>query len=110
MLRALLWLFWGLVIVALTMLGLANREMVTLKLLPDGISEMIGPFSPVDMPLFLVIAAAVLAGLVVGLIWEWLRNHGIRAELRQYRRAAGRQERRAPENDVLALMDGDKGR
>lgn len=111
MLRRLLWLFWGLVVLALVVLGLANRELVTLHLLPEGLADLAGPFAPLEVPLFLVIAAAVVAGIVVGLVWEWLRHHAVRAELRRHRRASGRQEgARAPGNDILALLDGNKGR
>lgn len=111
MLRRLVWLFWGLVVAALVVLGLANREVVTLHLLPEGLSGLTGPVEPLQVPLFLVIAAAVVIGMVVGLVWEWLRHHAIRSELRRHRRAAGRNNgAQAPGNDVLALLDDSTSR
>lgn len=111
MLRALLWLFWGLVVVALVVLGLANRGMVALHLLPEGLAGLAGSPAPLEVPLFLVIALAVVAGAVVGLVWEWLRNHAIRSELRRRRRSSRREGQRGgtPGNDVLALLDGGSG-
>ncbi|MBW7922223.1 MAG: DUF1049 domain-containing protein [Rubellimicrobium sp.] len=107
MLRKLLWLFWGVVVLALVVLGLANHETVTLHLLPGGLADLAGPFAPLEVPLFLVIAVAVVAGIVVGLVWEWLRHHAVRAELNRHRRVAGRRQKNgAPDNDVLALLDG----
>lgn len=110
MLRRLLWLFWALVVLALVVLGLANREVVTLQLLPEGLADPTGWAAPLQVPLFLVIALAVVAGMVIGLVWEWLRHHSVRAELRRHRRAAVRRSPdHSPGNDVLALLDGSKG-
>lgn len=111
MLRAILWLFWGVVVAGLVVLGLANREIVSLHLLPGGLSDLAGSPAPVEVPLFLVIAIAVVLGVIVGLVWEWLRNHSVRVELRKHRRVSGpdgRPERRG--QDVLALLDGPQGR
>lgn len=111
MLRAVLWLFWGLVVAALVVLGLANREIVALHLLPGELSDLAGSPAPIEIPLFLVIALAVVLGVIVGLVWEWLRNHAARVELRRHRRASGRAgPPRGQGQDVLALLDGPQRR
>ncbi|MEM9319677.1 MAG: LapA family protein [Pseudomonadota bacterium] len=99
----------------LIVLALANRQTVTLELLPPEIAGWVGiPFPPIELPLFLVIFAGVIGGLLIGFIWEWLREHRHRAEAKQQRRARTRLEREVEnlkghsnegKDDVLALLD-----
>ncbi|MCC7320744.1 MAG: LapA family protein [Rubellimicrobium sp.] len=112
MLRALGWLFWGVVVVGLVVLGLANREVVGLHLLPAALAAMAGVAPGVEMPLFLVIFLSVALGLVIGLIWEWLREGRLRSELRRHRARARRDGRpgtdgatTGPGAEVHALLD-----
>jgi uncharacterized integral membrane protein len=102
---------------ALVIVALANRAAVTVNTLPEGLSEMPGldllAFS-VDVPLFLVIFAGIVAGLLIGFVWEWLREHKHRAEaarkqaeVRQLERELKRAqvERDKDKDEVLALLD-----
>ena len=93
-------------------LALANRELVTLNLLPEGMARVM-PVS-VQLPLFVVILLSVVVGMVLGYLFEWLREHkhrrarraegarGGAAEPRGRPAAQGRPAR--PEDDVLALL------
>ena len=103
-----------LLIVALIAVALANRNMVSLKLMPDGLSRIVGMNQTIDLPLFVVIFGGVVAGLLIGFVWEWLREFRQRAESarkdreikelkRQLRRL--RAEKHAGEDEVLALLD-----
>lgn len=74
-------------IIALT-LALANRAPVTLALWPETVANFVGARYTVTLPLFLVVLGAGGFGLVVGLIWEWLRERGYRAEAARARREA----------------------
>lgn len=56
-------------------MALANRELVTLHLLPDAVARLTGWSFAVTLPLFVVIAGGVLFGLLVGFFWEWMREH-----------------------------------
>lgn len=99
----------------LVVLALANRGAVTLQLLPDEIAGWTGlPNVPVELPLFMVIFGGVVLGLLIGFIWEWLREHRHRAEASRERRARTKLEREMadlkgksgqPDDDVLALLD-----
>jgi len=99
---------------ALIVLALANRSIVALKLLPDGIAGFAGFNLTLQLPLFLVVFAGIVAGLLIGFVWEWLREARIRTEGNRAKRTAASLEREvrrlkaAPEqeeDDVLALLE-----
>lgn len=101
----------------LVIVALANRDMVTLNTLPSGLAGIPGidafAFS-IDLPLYLVIFMGILAGLLIGFVWEWLREHKHRAEAarkqaevkkleRELKRTQS--ERDKGKDEVLALLD-----
>ena len=100
--------------VALIAVALANREPVALKLLPEGLARIAGMNQSIQLPLFLVIFGGVVAGVLIGFIWEWLREHKHRAEVTRKEREVGKLEREVKKlkgeknqgkDDVLALLD-----
>jgi len=103
--------------VCLVTVALANRDPVTLTLLPAALAEMVGYPSAqnsVSLPLFAVIFGSIVAGLLLGFFWEWLREHKHRAEASGQRREKERLAREVahmktsrPErdDDVLALLE-----
>lgn len=100
--------------VALIAVALANRGMVTLQLLPDEISGLFAVAPTVQLPLFVVIFGGIIVGLLVGFVWEWLREHTIRAENARNAREMRRLEREVKrlksekhegKDEVLALLD-----
>jgi len=99
---------------ALILIALANRNMVQVKVLPDELSGLAALNPSYEVPLFVVIFGGILLGLVVGLIWEWIREHGERAEaackarelsaLRaEIQRLKG--EKHKGKDEVLAILD-----
>lgn len=82
--------FLVLILAAAVTVALANRAPVTLALWPDTVSAFVGTGYSVTLPLFVVIGLAVGLGLVLGLVWEWLREHAIRAEAARTRRELDR--------------------
>ncbi|TNF22819.1 MAG: LapA family protein [Rhodobacteraceae bacterium] len=72
--------FLAIVAIALVAVAVANRELVTLTLLPSGLAALAGMNQSIQMPLFAVIIAGVAIGLLVGFVWEWLREFRQRAE------------------------------
>lgn len=100
--------------VALIAVALANRGMVTLKLLPTEIAGLFAVAPSIELPLFVVIFGGIIAGLLVGFVWEWLREHNIRAENARNAREMRRLEREVKQlktekhegrDEVLALLD-----
>jgi uncharacterized integral membrane protein len=100
--------------VALVSVALANRGMVTLQVLPTEVSGLFALNPSFEMPLFVVILASVLAGLMIGFVWEWIREYGERAEAarqaREMRRLQReidklRAEKHEGKDEVLALLD-----
>ncbi len=100
--------------VVLVTVAVANRAPVELRLLSDGLAELIGVNATVTLPLFLVIFGGIVAGLLIGFVWEWFREHRVRAEARANRREKERLEREvsrlrkqdaAGSDDVLALLE-----
>ena len=106
--------FWAIVAICLIILGLANREIITLRALPDGLADLIGVSPTVDLPIFMAIFIGVGIGLLVGFVWEWIREHGQRADANRTRREARKledevarlkAEKNEGKDDVLALLD-----
>ncbi len=100
--------------VALISVALANRMMVPLQILPNEVSGWFAVNPSIQMPLFLVILGSIVAGLLVGFVWEWTREHGQRAEAaRQAREMRAlraevkrlKGEKHQGKDEVLALLD-----
>ncbi|WP_112320316.1 lipopolysaccharide assembly protein LapA domain-containing protein [Oceanibium sediminis] len=117
MLRLIKLLFLAVLMIAIIVLALANREMVTLNVLPEGIKNVL-PLS-VDVPMFAVILVSILVGLLIGYILEWLREHKHRRLAAQKNREAAKlkgevetlkKKHMSPEDEVLAILDNSPGR
>ena len=110
-------IFLAVLALALLVLALANRAPVTLVLLPDDLARLTGVQGAITVPLFAVVFGGIAAGLVIGFVWEWLREHRFRAQAARAGREAGRLKRevdrlrKTPEHrdDVLALLEDGGG-
>ncbi|MDW4498671.1 LapA family protein [Sulfitobacter sp. D35] len=100
--------------VALIAIALANRGLVTLQVLPTEIAGYFAVNPSIELPLFLVILGGILVGLLVGFVWEWIREHAERAEaarqareMRRLQREVARlkAEKHKDKDEVLALLD-----
>jgi uncharacterized integral membrane protein len=114
MIRWLRWLLLGLLALCLVTVALANRTPVTLSALPPDIAAFAGFGGAVQMPLFLVIFGGIVAGLLIGFVWEWFRETKHRsaasAKTREADRlsrelAAMRDAKGVVQDDVLAIVD-----
>ena len=100
----------ALILVAIVVLSLANRESVVLNLLPEGMSGIM-PVS-LEVPLFVLSLVSILVGMVLGYLLEWFREHKHRkrASIKTYEAAELAREnerlrrKNKPEDDVLALI------
>lgn len=103
--------------VILVGIALANRDTVVLNLFPAQFGAYLGGGWSLRLPLFLVIFVAIAFGMVVGMVWEWLREAGIRAEVGRKSAEVDRLEREVvqyrkdtavPKDEVLAILDAPK--
>ncbi|MGR3540825.1 MAG: lipopolysaccharide assembly protein LapA domain-containing protein [Hasllibacter sp.] len=106
--------FLAVIALALVTVALANRQIVELKLLPVALSNLLGVQERIAMPLYAVIFGGIVAGIVIGFVWEWLREYRIRRAAERRRREVNRlarendrlrAEKHEGEDDVLALLD-----
>ncbi|WP_372892533.1 lipopolysaccharide assembly protein LapA domain-containing protein [Rhodosalinus sp.] len=99
--------------IVLVSVALANRAVVTLALLPEALEDLAGWNVSAELPLFLVILGGVAAGLLIGFVWEWIREHKHRAEKARQQAEAKRLQRELRRakvkgeeaDEVLALVD-----
>lgn len=118
--RYLRYLILAAIAFVLVVVALANRDTVTLNTLPQGLAEFPGmaPLAQsVTLPLFVVIFGGILAGVALGFVWEWLREHRHRAEASRKGAEVARLERElnkvkgqrdAGKDEVLALLDNSR--
>ncbi len=114
MLKYLRYLVLLAIALGLLTVALANRAPVVVKALPEDLAGLVGRQWQMELPLFMVIFGGVAIGLLIGFVWEWLREHRHRATASAKTREAARLHRElammrdakgAPQDDVLALLD-----
>lgn len=114
MIRYLRYLFLATLAGGLLTVALANREAVTINALPADLSAFLGFGWSMTLPLYAVIFASIVAGLMIGFVWEWFREHKHRAQASNRAREIERLERElaglrrgqpGQQDEVLALID-----
>lgn len=115
MFRILRLLVLAVIALALVVISMANRDPVLLRVLPAEAGDFLGYSWTVHLPLFLVILGATLVGLLLGFIWEWMREHRIRRTAVKAKRDVawleGEVDRlkskadEKPKDEVLLLLD-----
>jgi lipopolysaccharide assembly protein A len=93
MIRYLRYVFLAVLAVVLMTVALANRDEVTLSAAARRSGHAAGLGLAVEVPLFLVIFASIAAGLLIGFVWEWLREYKHRRVASTKTREAARLER-----------------
>mgnify|MGYP000294520314 CR=1 FL=1 len=100
--------------IVLVSVSLANSIFVELKLMPDAVAELAGFNFAISLPLFVVVLGGVGAGLVIGFLWEWIREHKHRREAAEKAREARKLNREVSKlkkqknegkDEVLALLE-----
>lgn len=114
--RYLRYAFLAVLAICLVTVAMANRAPVQLRLLTDDMANLLGVQSAITLPMFIVIFGGIVAGVLIGFVWEWLREHKQRAEAGVNRRDNARLEREVNRlkkkdegvvDDVLALLESD---
>ena len=100
--------------IVLIVVATANRDSVTLHLLPDTVEGLIGFSAEVTLLLFVVIFGGIIAGVLIGFVWEWLREHKHRREASVKSREAQKlarevdrlkKDKHKEKDEVLALLE-----
>lgn len=100
----------ALLLVLIVLFAIANREIVTVDLLPEPLDQVLAVSA--DVPLFVVSLVSVLVGLILGYLFEWAREWKYRRRAAERSREAERLAREVerlktqgrPDDDVLALV------
>lgn len=101
----------GIILISVSM---ANREAVTLKLVPDDLTGLLGINWAISLPLFVVVLGGIAVGLVLGFVWEWLREHKHRRDASRKTREVVQLKREVNQlkdhkhkgkDEVLAILD-----
>lgn len=104
----------AIVALALISFAVANRDLVVVRLLPEGLAEIAGLNPAIEMPMFLTLFGGVVIGLLIGFLWEWRREHKHRVAARRKDREAYQLKREVTrlkgekhkgKDEVLALLD-----
>ena len=112
--RAIRFAFFVILAVVLVLVAAANREMIAVSLLPPAVAPFAGGTWSLTMPAFVALFLAMVFGVLVGLVWEWLREFGQRAEARAMEAEIARLQRElgklkvettVGKDEVLALLD-----
>ena len=99
--------------IVLVTIALANREPMTLRLLPETLQSLFGVSWEVTLPIFVVLVLAIGAGVLLGFVWEWVREHKHRSaaatERRKREDLEKQMKRQSPPqdkgDDILALVE-----
>jgi uncharacterized integral membrane protein len=100
------------ILLGIVVLALANRDPVTVRLLPEGLDRL-SPGAMLELPLFVVSLLSIVVGMVLGYLLEYLREHKHRRRATLKAREAAqlnremdglRRETNKPKDDVLALL------
>lgn len=114
LLRLIKYAFLIVVAIALVLVAMANRDVVTLELIPADLSAWIGVHYAIELPLFVVVLGGVALGLLIGFVWEWIRESRIRSEAKTQKRTAKKLEREVQslkgrqnegKDEILALVE-----
>ncbi len=100
--------------VVLVVIAVANRTPVELRLMSDDLARIVGLNATITLPLFVVIFAGIIAGLMIGFVWEWMREYKVRARAHRAEKEKRHLEREVArlrkdetgKDDVLALIEG----
>lgn len=91
--RLIKYAFLAILAICLLTIAFANRGLVTLTLLPEEMGGFAGYNFSIEVPLYFVVFGGIAAGLLIGFIWEWLRETKHRNEASRQRTEARRLKR-----------------
>ncbi|MFV0335617.1 MAG: lipopolysaccharide assembly protein LapA domain-containing protein [Tropicimonas sp.] len=112
--RYIRYLLLGLIVAGLVVVAMANREVVTVTVLPGALERLVNWNYAISLPLFIVVFGGVAVGLLIGYLFEWLREHKHRVEATKRQKQVKTLNREVTrlktdtaqgKDDVLAILD-----
>ncbi len=112
--RFIRYLLLGAVVAVLVVAAMANREFVTLTVLPEPLAGLVNWNFSISMPLFIVVLGGVAVGLLLGYLMEWIRESKHRSEAAKRQKQVQnlnrevtrlKAEKNHGKDDVLAILD-----
>lgn len=107
-------LIMALIALALVIIAFANRDVVTLTLLPSELAVFYGDNRSYQLPLYVVVLGSVGVGLFLGFIWEWFREGKHRSAAVSERREKAvlasenkklKAQKNAGKDEILVLLE-----
>ena len=98
----------------MVVVAVANRTITQLSLLPADLSQLLGVNWSIDLPVFVIFLGGTIFGVLVGFVWEWLREYKHRAEVthksRELRKLESelrdlKGEKYKDQDEVLAMLE-----
>lgn len=111
--RYIFYVFHASLAIVLVLIAIANRSTTELNLVPEELKFFGFNFS-FSLPVYVIFFVGIIFGVLIGFVWEWLREHKHRVEVARKSRALRRLEREMrkikgekykEKDDVLALLD-----
>jgi uncharacterized integral membrane protein len=106
--RLIKYAFLAVLAICLLTIAFANRDLVTLTLLPGEMGDFAGSNFSIQLPLYFVVFGGIAAGLLIGFFWEWLRETKHRNEASRQRTEARRLKREVELMKSRKAMDDGK--
>ena len=100
--------FLAVLALVLLSIGLANRDPVELRLMHTEISAFAGFNYSITLPLYLIVFLCIGFGVMIGFVWEWIRESRMRAEASRQRGEARQLKRQV--DDLRAKKAKDEGK
>ena len=111
--RYISYVFYGSLTTVLVLVAVANRSITELNLVPAELG-FFGFNVSISLPVYVIFFGGIIFGVLIGFVWEWIREHKYRAEVARKSRELRRAERELRnikgekyegQDDVLALLD-----
>lgn len=108
------YLLIGVIVAVLMVVAMANRGAVELTVLPDALANLVNWNYTVSLPLFILAFGSIAVGLLLGYLFEWVREHKHRAEVSRRQRQVKSLNREMSrlradsgqgKDDVLTILD-----
>jgi len=114
MLRFIKTIILGVILVALVLIAVANRDPMTVNLVPEALAGLLPIQNALTLPKYMILLAAIAVGLLIGYLFEYIREHKHRRKVNERSREVSKLETEVAklrkktgddQDDVVALLN-----